>query len=116
MENTNGTGITYPTLELGGKTYTVKFSRGGMLYRLSKTGTNLADLKGQKSFATLVDVLHAALFGQYQGTSEELADLLLSEGKAMAAGEAVSEALKKAFPPTQPIAEAAAVEKLPAVQ
>ena len=37
----NGTGVDYPTIELGGKTYTVKFSRG-MLYRMHKQGVVFA--------------------------------------------------------------------------
>ncbi len=102
MANLNGTGIQYPTLELGGVTYTVKFSRGGILYRLSKSGTNLSDLRAGsgKSFATVIDVLHAALFDQYMGDAESLAELVMSEDKIALASEVVSEALKKVFPPT----------------
>ncbi len=108
MELTNGTGVIYPTLELGGKIYTVKFTRGGILYRLSKSGTNLADLRAgsNKSFATLCDVLHAAIFPEFTGDAEDLAELLMTEGKAGEAGLAISEALKKVFPPT-PAAQAA---------
>lgn len=95
----NGTGIDYPTVELGGKTYTVKFTRGGLLYRLSKTGTNLADLTGTgKRFSAVMDVLHAAFFGQYDGTVEELAELVFSEEKMTEVGAALDEALKKVFP------------------
>ncbi len=107
MGETNGTGIEYPTIELGGREYTVKFTRGGILYRLNKNGANLSDLGGSKSFATLVDVLHAALFGQFNGTTDELAELIVAEEKILAADHAVSEALKKVFPPTQSAAVAA---------
>lgn len=103
----NGTGITYPTIELGGKVYTVKFTRGGLLYRLSKQGTNLADLRGSRNFATLVDVLFAGLYGQYEGTSEDLAELILSENKSSAMDEVIAEALKKVTPSTNAAAAAA---------
>ncbi len=100
----NGTGIDYPTIELGGKTYTVKFTRGGLLYRLSKSGSSLADLRTNKNFATLIDILHAALHGQYDGTSLELAELISSSDdwieKYKQMDEAINEAIKKAFPPT----------------
>jgi len=101
MSDTNGTGVVYPTVELGGRIYVVKFTRGGILYRLSKAGVDLAALGTVHGFATIIDTLHAALFGQYVGDAESLAELVLAEDKAEQVGEAVSEALKKAFPPIQ---------------
>ena len=101
MSQTNGSGLQFPTLELGGVTYIVKFTRGGLLYRLNKAGASMADLGGQKSFAASIDLLHAALYGQFLGTPEELADLVLSEEKILQIGEVLGEALKKVFPPTQ---------------
>lgn len=107
MSDTNGTGIIYPTLELGGKTYIVKFSRGGILYRLSKSGTSLMDLTGgSKNFAAVIDVLHAALFSQFDGSQEDLAELVLAENKTAEVSAAIGEALKKVFPPTSAPAEA----------
>jgi hypothetical protein len=100
----NGTGIDYPTIELDGKMYTVKFTRGALLYRLSKSGSSLADLRTNKNFATLIDILHAGLYGQYDGTSLELAELISSGDDFVAKykqmDEVISEAIKKAFPPT----------------
>lgn len=105
----NGTGIIYPTIELGGKFYTVKFTRGGLLYRLSRSGTSLSDLtSGSKNFASVIDVLHAALYGQYAGTAEDLAELVLSENKTGELSMVIGEALKKVFPPTQVTAEVTA--------
>ena len=116
MDNINGTGVEYPTIELGGKVYTVRFTRGGILYRLNKNGINLAELGGARSFSTLIDVFHAALHGQYAGTPEDLAELVVSEEKAQAVDTAVAEALKKVFPPTQTAAVAAVEPAAPAVQ
>lgn len=117
MSEINGTGIEYPKIELGGKVYTVKFTRGGILYRLNKNGTSLSDLGGAKSFATLIDVFHAALHGQFKGTAEELAELVVSEEKIATVDSVVAEALKKAFPPTQAAAVAADPEAAkPAIQ
>lgn len=103
MSETNGSGIVYPTITLGGVQYVVKFTRGGMLYRLSKSNVSISDVMGSgaRSFAANIDMLHAALFGQFNGTAEDLAELVLTEGKILEAGEAVIEALKKVSPPTQ---------------
>ncbi len=99
----NGTGIEYPTIELGGKTYTVKFTRGALLYRLSRKGSSLADLGTSKNFGALIDILHAGLYGQYDGTPLELAELISNEDdwieKYKQVDVVVGEALKKVFPP-----------------
>ena len=103
MSEQNGTGIIYPTLELGGKTYTVKFTRGGLLYRLSKSGASFSDLisGSDKNFAACFDILYAALYGQYLGTVEDLVELAFAESKVEEVKTVVREAVKKAFPPTQ---------------
>lgn len=101
MSEHNGTGIEYPTIELGGKSYVVKFTRGALLYRLSKGGANIADLGGPKSFSASIDVLHAVLGGQFSGTVEELAELVFGEGKIASVAQVIAEALGKVFPPTQ---------------
>jgi len=99
MSQTNGSGLQFPTLELGGKTYIVKFTRGGLIYRLNKNGAEL-DLYGPKRIAANIDLLHAALWGQFEGTAEGLADLVFAEDKLTLVGEILGEALKKVFPPT----------------
>ena len=105
----NGTGVDYPTIELGGKTYTVKFSRG-MLYRMHKQGVVFAPQvkAGQvlMQFAPLVDVLHLAI--GFDGTHEELAELVYD--KRNDAVSALMVAWGKAFPPT-PQAQAPAEAK-----
>lgn len=103
-----GTGIEYPTLELGGRTYVVKFTRGGLMYRLNRSGASFQDLGGTRSFATYIDILHAAFFGQYDGTAEDLADLVIVEGKFATVCEAINDAIKKVFPPTQQVADGTA--------
>lgn len=116
-EHLNGTGVQYPTLTLGGHTYTLKFTRGAIMYRLSKTGSQIADLGTAKSFSTLMDLLHAALYGQYAGSVEDLAELVMAEQAIESVNVAIGEALKKAFPPTPPAAGVTAGElNPPAVQ
>ncbi len=100
IPGSNGTGIEFPTLELGGKTYTIKFTRGGFVYRLSKSGTDLNSLVKGRNFAAVMDVLFAALYGQFHGTVEDLAELVLVESKTAEVGLIVRDAIKKVFPPT----------------
>jgi hypothetical protein len=101
MSELNGSGIIYPTIELGGVRYVIKFTRGGLLYRLSKGGVSFADLASNKSFSAVMDILHAALFGQYDRSAEDLADLVMSEGKFAEVSEVIQDAIKKVFPPTE---------------
>jgi hypothetical protein len=95
----NGTGVDYPTLELGGKAYTVKFSRG-ILYRMGKLGVvfnpRVANNQVTMSFTAVVDVMHAVI--GFEGTHEDLAELVYDKR-----GDCVSAlmvAWGKAFPPT----------------
>lgn len=105
---TNATGIEYPTLELGGKVYTVKFTRGGLMYRLNKAGTSMTALGSDRSFSAYIDILHAALFGQFDGSPEDLAEIVMDESKFTTVAEAINEAIKKVFPPTQAPADGTA--------
>jgi hypothetical protein len=102
---TNGSGVDYPTIELGGKTYTVKFSRG-LLYRMSKLGVVFAPQVVpnpndpskkliQMSFVQIVDVLHVAI--GFEGTHEELAELVFEHRPQVI--DALMAAWGKAFPP-----------------
>jgi hypothetical protein len=79
--HTNHTGIEYPTIELGGKTYIVKFSRG-ILYRLGKAGVDIRTTRGlgdtiNMPFTQLVDAYHVVI--AFEGTHEELAELLFDK-------------------------------------
>ena len=98
----NGTGVDYPTIELGGKTYTVKFSRG-MLYRMGKLGVVFAPKldagRITMDFAQIVDLAHLAT--GFKGTHDELAELLYD--KRNDALTALMAAWGKAFPPSQTI-------------
>lgn len=98
------TGGDFPTIELQGATFTLRFTRGGLLYRLSKSGTNIADMRagGTKSFSAVVEVLHAALYGQFSGTPDQLADIVMDGGqeKIREARIAIDLALGKVFPST----------------
>jgi len=111
MSETNGTGIIYPTITLGGIEYSIKFTRGALFYRLSKAGVDLNDLTSPKGFATMIDVLKAVITPAFTGDSESLAELVLNEGKSLAVGDAIREALGKAFPPTQTPAAGTAESK-----
>ncbi len=102
------TGISYPTITLGGVEYTIKFTRGALFYRLSKAGVDLADLANSKGFATMIDVLQVVITPTFHGDAEALADLVLTEGKSLDVGEGIRAALGKAFPPTQETAAQAA--------
>lgn len=98
------TGIEYPTIDLQGVAFTLKFTRGGLLYRLSKTGTQLSDMRagGTRSFSALIEVLHAALYGQFIGTCDQLAEIVHEAGreKILEARIAIDAALGKVFPST----------------
>jgi len=102
----NGTGVVYPTIELGGVTYELRITRGALLYRISKNQIDMNDL-GQdsdprKRVAAVFDVLHAIVAGKFQGSIEDLADLVITEGKMKDAATAVLLAVGKVFPPAEP--------------
>lgn len=99
----NTSNIEFPKITLGGVEYVVKFTRGGMIYRMIKSGANFAELRPghPKFFSATVDALHAALFGQFTGTSEDLADLMVTENKVTECTAAILVAVGKVFPPTQ---------------
>lgn len=108
----SGSGIDFPTLELGGITYTIKFTRATILYRLSRAGVSFTDLqKRDRRFAALHDILFAAIQDQYEGTVESLVELIYAEGKGRLVDAAVAAAIKKVFPPTQPVPETAEVRQ-----
>jgi hypothetical protein len=75
MDETKAPG-EFPEIELGGKKYTVKFTRG-MLYRLDKMGIQFSPrFTPQGSTCTLsniIDVLHVVI--GFEGSHEELAEL-----------------------------------------
>lgn len=81
MDEKEMTGQEYPTIELGGKAYELKFTRG-MIYRLDKMGIVFAPVIRQTGpnttettvkLSNLIDTLHVVI--GFQGTSEELAEL-----------------------------------------
>ena len=84
MEPNIKSGIEYPTIELGGKTYTVRFDEAAM-YHLDKKGIrfNPQFLNGgkqiQMGFSNIVDVLK--LTTRFAGTEEELAALVWPKTK-----------------------------------
>lgn len=112
----NGSGIDYPKVTLAGVAHEVKFTRGALLYRLSKTGTDLAQLgtalnRNRLTFAQVIDLFAAAVGWE----PTDAADAIMSENKLAEVTTAVIEALGKAFPPTTP-APAAADSAAPPVQ
>jgi hypothetical protein len=105
----NGTGIIYPEIELGGKTYVVRFDKEVMVYRLSKANANFADLVDpRRRFAAMFDILYAAISDQYVGTPESLSVLAQQEDKVRLVDQVVAEGIKKVFP--TPIQAPAAAE------
>lgn len=70
-------GIEYPTLELGGVTYTLKFTRGALLYNASKSGVDFGAI-GPRSFAALVDGLCLILAGQFTGTPQDMSNIIVA--------------------------------------
>jgi hypothetical protein len=105
MNEVNGTGIEYPEIELGGKKYVLKLTRGALVYRISKSGSNLTDIyqPGQKAIAAVIDILHCLIKDEFGGTAEQLAELVWENGtdKIREVGNAVRIAVGKVFPPTQ---------------
>ena len=88
----NGSGVEYPTIELGGKTYTVKFT-GYAQYRLQKAGITFAPAfrDGGKSYSigltSLVDVLAVCI--NWKGSTEDLANLVYPKAKRDEVGQAL---------------------------
>ncbi len=78
------TGVEYPTVELGGALYEVKFTRG-VLYRLEKQGVmfnpqrklNAGQVTWHLQFSNIVDVLKECI--GFPGTHEELAELCFDQ-------------------------------------
>jgi hypothetical protein len=122
MDALNGTGIIYPKIELDGKKYELKVSRGALLYDLSRNGVSIGEIhRGDfKSYAAVMDVLHAIIADQLAPgvfpTARSLAVYIQEEGtdKVKEVAAAVREAVGKAFPPVTPPAQAEV--KTPAVQ
>jgi hypothetical protein len=98
----NGTGIIYPTIELGGVTYELKLTRDRIRFRMSDAGCNISDLRvvGVRSFAVIVRFLHCLISPTFAGTIEDLAEVIGGEEKLQEASLFLAEAIKKAFPPT----------------
>jgi hypothetical protein len=126
-----GSGVDYPTIDIEGVQYTLKFSRGAM-YRLDKAGVDFRALARQFEkwktgfvhLSGLVDVIHACLAEQIPDISAaQLADMLLPislqgtdyTDRVRVLAVAVSQALGKVWPPSQalPLQETAATAERP---
>lgn len=127
MDKTGSGVTTFPTIELGGQTYTLKFSRGAMQFGISKRGINTLDLNfPAKRFACSVELIHIVIEESFRvpflgpdgvqfkdaegnllsvgGTVKDLATLIVDEGKIDVCCAAIREALLKVFPPLAPSA------------
>ncbi len=76
----NGSGVSYPIIELGNQTYSLKVTRG-VLYRLGKRGINILPIEKldegrflSLQFTMLVDILAVVI--SFAGTNEQLAELV----------------------------------------
>ena len=80
MELDKLTGVEYPTIELGGKEYTIRFTRA-LFYKMGKAGIKfnpqVTSTMVQVPFHELVDVMKLAI--DFQGTEEELAEMLFDK-------------------------------------
>ncbi len=111
------TGISYPTITLGGIEYTIKFTRGSLLYRLTKIHFDPTDLSRALTFAKAVDALHALITPTFPGSPEELADAILDNDlSTQQIADSIREALGKAFLPTQEKAAETAGNPAAAIQ
>ena len=76
MDESTNTGTEYPTIELEGKTYEIKFTRAAM-YRLDNAGVTFAPRFTPKGYsvgiANLINTLHVVI--GFQGSHEDLAEL-----------------------------------------
>jgi hypothetical protein len=114
MDNTNGSGVEYPKITLGGVEYTLKASKAVLTFRFSKYGIPFNRF-GPSAGAVLAEQLWAFLLGQYFGSAESLFEMMFNEGKLREVAFAVDEAVKKVFPPQVPAAPAAKLEADPEV-
>lgn len=111
------TGVDYPTIELGGKTYAIKWTRAAA-YDLSLAGVNLGGVvsaPGKLSipFHQVVDGLYI-LIG-FEGTKHELAELV--HGKTQEAYDKMILSAGKIAPSkTAKLQESAADTQQPPVQ
>lgn len=132
-----GSGIVYPTVEIAGRKYTVRFSRVA-LYRLDRAGFDIRTLAGEIQrwlpretttghregyvrLSVLFDVLHSAVSDQLPTgtTAEQLVEMALPHDmppeevpkKTAEYATAIILALGKMRPPTQsvPLQEPAAI-------
>ncbi len=105
----NGTGVEHPTIELGGRVYTVRMERG-MLYDMAKLGIKYAPkfTPSEENPAVgtismdlvqIVDMLH--LMTGFTGTHRQLTELVYD--KRSEAVSVIAEAWGKAFPLPQPL-------------
>lgn len=101
--STNGTGVQYPHITLGGVDYELKFTREVLYYRLSKAGLDLGNLGDRlKNLAAVCDIVHALIGRSFSGTAEDVAQMILAEDKIRECATAIAEALGKVLPPAQP--------------
>jgi|GEM_PF-4151630 len=73
-------GVDYPTIELGGAPYTIKFTRA-MFYRMGKAGIQFNPVfngnTAKIDFHVLVDVMKLAI--GFTGSADDLAELLFDK-------------------------------------
>ena len=98
MDNTNGSGIQWPQITLGGVTYTLKVTKGSLTFRFSKYSIPFRRF-GPTAGAVLAEQLWAILLGQYFGSAESLFEMMFDENHLAAVAAAVDEAVGKVFPP-----------------
>lgn len=114
--STIGTPIEYPSIVLGGVKYELKFTEEILYYRLSKANLDLIGLTERlKGLATMCDMLHALIGPRFQGTAEDVAQMVLQEKKVAEGMAVIFDALGKVLHPPK-MGQAAATDSQPQVQ
>jgi hypothetical protein len=98
----NGSGVIYPTVELGGVMYTLRLTQGIARFRLSDAGLGALEFAGARQFASLCKALHILLDGQFPGSVDQLSELVHNENKLVQVDQAIGLAIKKASGPQNP--------------
>lgn len=109
--------MTYPTVELAGQKYVVKFRCGDAIRLKAEHGIDLFALQSEKMRGTdgvdsIIKLLRAGLAHQVTYSVEELSDMIPLD-QIRAIDKIVAEAIKKAFPTPTTAAPAPAETPLP---
>jgi hypothetical protein len=77
MNKQEATGVDYPTIDLGGKEYEVKYTKAAA-YKLSVAGVDLSSVqRGDRNIVPFHQIVNGILIlTAFPGTTDELAEIL----------------------------------------